>query len=853
MDSTGNVRGKSGQSRNPDLRDYWRIILRGRWYIITSFVVIVASTAFFTFTADPVYEASAKILVEESKFSTDISSLLSPLGMGSRNDLENRIEMIKSRPVLEGARDKLEANEQFVALYEARQDSRSLFSNVAKAVGMEGEETDSHLITPKELAERLTVRAIPDTDIIEIKATGGSPLEAKLVTNLIVEAYQEKDMTISRETTSSVRAFLAEQLDKVQAELEFSEEQAMEFQKQVGLELGKEGLQQKITQLMALYIQAKVELEDKRDQLEVINKLLDDVKKEIFGKEISGEGADIFLEIEDKLIQLKKFRADIAELEAERAQYIEEGNYVRAKELENEILQKKTSLEETTMAQFTAFDLLPQYEEAIQQQLNLHIEIEAYQNRVQILDDMLNTELEVLVKHGLELMRIERTVDVSKEIYILLRESFEKARISEAGELGGVQIVNWAEEPESPIKPKKKQNLILAALVGLTMGTGLSFLKEYLDNTYKTPKEIEEDLGIPILGSFFALSPREQGRGETEGSTLRQSMLARITRVNRDWAIFDAYAAIEAKLRYADPDRPLTTIAITSAVPEEGKSTVVANLGLVFSETGKKTLIVDADLRKSVVHRIFDIKGDVGLTNLALGEIDVAGAVKRPYLGEGRPVGRELEEILLSGQKVTPAQLQEAKRLQEKEASEKWDKARSLEQILLDKAFIDKKTLEESHAKQRKDLEGFHVLPPGTSPLNPADFLGSERVGGLIEALKSQFDMILFDTSPLRVAPDATLLCRKLDGVILVVEAGKTDKENVRNSVDELQQAGIRIIGIILNKVARPTGRYYGSRYGKYGYGYYGYGYGDRNQDGLGKGRKGKNKGKPAVVSQGVK
>lgn len=825
---TGNVGGRKDQARSPDLRDYWRIILRGRWYIVTSFVVIIASTAFFTFTADPVYEALARIIIEQGEFSADISELFSPLGIGSKNDLGNRMQVIRSRPVLQVACDKLEPNEQFVAL----RGNRSPLGNVAGEGGGGG----SHLITPGELAARLTVRTVSGTDLIEIKATGSSPLEAKLIANAIVDAYQEKDAAFSREALSSIKSFLAQQLEQVETELELSEEQVMEFQRQVGLELGQEGLRQKLTQLMALYIQAKVSFEDKKDQLEGIDKLLDDVRVEIFEKEIAKGGTDIILEIEDKLVQLRKFRADIAEMEAERAQHIEQGNYIKAQALVNEILQKKRSLEATTMIQFAAFELLPQYEDLIQKQLDLHIEIEAYKNRVQILEEMIAAELHVLVKHGLELMRFERNLDVSKEIYILLRENLERTKISEAGAVGAVRIVNWAEEPGSSISPKKKLNLILAALVGLTLGTGGAFLREYLDNTYKTVKEIEDDLGIPVLGAFFAITPSPPGK---EGDWLKQAL---ISRFDRDWASFDAYAAIEAKLRYADPDRPLRAIAVTSAVPEEGKSTMATNLSLIFSETGKKTLLVESDLRRPIVHRVFDLERDVGLTNVALGEIELDQALKRPYLGEGRPVGRELEEALLSRQKLTQSQLQQAKDLQEKEALEKEDEARSLEQILLDEGFIDEEALKEARAMQRKDLENFYVLAAGTSPLNPADFLGSESMGKLVEELESKFQVLVFDTSPVTVAPDASLLCRMLDGVILVVEARKTDKEVVRRAVDELQQAGARVIGIISNKMERPLGRYYRSYYRKYGYGYYGYGYGDRNQERLEKGGKGRTK-----------
>ena len=324
------------------------------------------------------------------------------------------------------------------------------------------------------------------------------------------------------------------------------------------------------------------------------------------------------------------------------------------------------------------------------------------------------------------------------------------------------------------------------------------------------------------MATLFSAVPRLRGKEKEQADVLRAASLARF---DREWAVFDTYAAIEAQLRYVDPDRPLRLIAVTSAVPEEGKTTVATNLGLISSETGRKTLIVDSDLRKGLIDRIFELEREKGLTNLALGEIELSEALKRPYLGEGRPAGRELDRALLTLQKITQSQLRKAKRLEEKEAVEKPGNARSLEQILIDEGFIDEETLEKVRAMQREKLENFYVLPAGTRPLNPGDFLGSKSMGNLVEELKSQFETIVFDTSPVTVAPDASLFCRMLDGVILVVEAGKTNKEAVKKAVEDLQQAGARVVGIILNKVEKPSSLYYG--YGKYGYSYgYGYGYG---------------------------
>ena len=779
--------------RGPNLRDYWRILVEGRWYIILSFVVVVVSTAFFTFTADPVYEASGRILVltNREKATGEESTLSVPTSLSGdvRNEVPNWIEMMTSRSALEKALALLRGDPQFVEL-------------------MAGQ---GELLSIEALKSRISVASIRGTDLIEVKATGGSPLEAELITNALFSAYLLLDTEITKTTLASVKEFLNTQLEKTEEALISAEEEFAQFRQECGLEMGFDHLEQLVTQLGQLKAEAEVELAEKQADLEVVNSRLERVEQDLLEGEVSLEDSTGGTTVTDQDIaaQLRHLQGEIKDLAGTRVQYLETGDYAQAQEIENRIVAREQTIEQLSQGRFEPFDLLPLHETLVQQQMELYVSIHSLRPRVEALQMRTDQEMEKLATCRLQYQRFERDIQINEDIYTMFREEYERARIADVGELGGIRMVGWAVEPGSPIKPTKKLNLILGALVGMTIGTGFAFLKEYLDNTYKTTKQVEQDLGIPSLGAVYLEGPKRSRKADRVRH-IRQHLISKLDAKD---PVVNAYIGIEASLRFASVDRPLKTLMVTSAIPEEGKSTLVANLGLVFSHTGRSTVIVDTDLRRPVFHRIFGLDRDVGLTSVALAETDLEQALVRPYVTpSGKAIGRGLAHLLLDDLgRISQDDLEEASRIERREHGR-----RSLEKILIDEGKLKPEDLEEALAKRSKGLENFHVLPSGPQPLNPTDFLGSKRVKALIEQLKERFEVVLFDSPPVTSVPDATMLSSQVDGTILVISAEDTSRAAVHHAVEQLNKAGANIIGMILNRARRSTARYYGGYYGYY-------------------------------------
>ncbi len=193
--------------------------------------------------------------------------------------------------------------------------------------------------------------------------------------------------------------------------------------------------------------------------------------------------------------------------------------------------------------------------------------------------------------------------------------------------------------------------------------------------------------------------------------------------------VAEAYRSLRTNLEFSSLDEPLRTMIVTSAAPEEGKSTVLANLAVVMAQAGKQVILVDCDLRRPVLHEIFGVSNHTGLTTALLDD----SAAELPLRDTG--------------------------------------------------------------------VSGLRLLPSGPQPPNPAELLGSRRMENLIQELREQADMVLFDAPPVIAVTDAAILASKVDGVLLVINAGVTRREHAQRAKAALDRVNARLVGTVLNNV----------------------------------------------------
>jgi len=322
--------------------------------------------------------------------------------------------------------------------------------------------------------------------------------------------------------------------------------------------------------------------------------------------------------------------------------------------------------------------------------------------------------------------------DLAWETYNTLARKLAEVEIASQAMGTEVRFAVPAIEPEFPVAPRKRLNTLLASVVGCMLAVGVAFLIEYLDDTIRTTDAVQA-LGLSTLGTL----PRFRFAEGDEGP---------IAAVRPRSPLAEAYRILRTKIQVAT-DRPLDTLLVTSANPFEGKSTVVANLGVVMAQAGLSVIVVDSDLRCPILHDIFGLPNKVGLSNALIAD----GPSHDGYL-------------------------------------------------------------------QTTQLQNLRVLTSGPLPPNPAELLGSRRMGRVIQQLKEEADVVLFDSPAVLAVADAALLAKQMDGVLLVVEAGATRREAALRAKEDLTRVGANLIGAVLNKLSpKGAGGYYYHYYSEEG------------------------------------
>jgi capsular exopolysaccharide synthesis family protein len=202
------------------------------------------------------------------------------------------------------------------------------------------------------------------------------------------------------------------------------------------------------------------------------------------------------------------------------------------------------------------------------------------------------------------LAQLQSTLDLYQSLYINLLGSLETVRLARLQNTPNIVQIEPATQPEEPIRPRPLMNMALAAAIGLMLAAGIVFLIEYLDDTLKTPEDVERVLGLPVLG--FVAEMRYKDRSAEEVYVSRQPRSP----------VSEAFRSLRTNLEFASVQKPIRTILVTSPGPAEGKTTVAVNLAGIFALSGKRVALLDADLRRPCVHRLLGLPNRDGLSNL---------------------------------------------------------------------------------------------------------------------------------------------------------------------------------------------------------------------------------------------
>ncbi len=348
---------------------------------------------------------------------------------------------------------------------------------------------------------------------------------------------------------------------------------------------------------------------------------------------------------------------------------------------------------------------------------------------------------------------------------LLLQDKHESLRILEATLDGDFKLLTHASEPGAPFTPQTKRDITLALVLGLVLGVGLAFLLEYLDKRIKDERTLEKVAGVPVLAGvpIVGRSWKSTGRGKRS--------LDIVGFAGDRSPLLESFRTLRSTLQYFNVDGDLRKILVTSGLPLEGKTVTTVNLGIALAMSGKRVIILEADLRRPMVHKYLGLDNEKGLSNLLAGTSSVPGVMQ-----------------LVAMDPLIPARARRGENGQPP--------------LVL-----------------RKNL---YCITSGPLPPNPTELLQSSRMEDVISELEGLADYVLIDTPPVLPVSDAVALAPRTDAVILVARLHSSTRGELEGVREVLDRTGARVIGVVAGGVKMRRSHYYRRGY-HYHYGGYGY------------------------------
>ncbi|MFC1532579.1 SPOR domain-containing protein [Thermodesulfobacteriota bacterium] len=420
--------------------------------------------------------------------------------------------------------------------------------------------------------------------------------------------------------------------------------------------------------------------------------------------------------------------------------------------------------------------------------LLLNLQVDNIEKRKIDLDkemEEVNRKTNLLMGKKLEFDRLKREVDSFRSMTALLEKKNQEALIRKAEKPEEVVIVKPALLPSTPINPPKTVATgAMGIFIGIVLGLVLAFIIETFDTSLGAIEDVEETLGAKVLGVIpetdakdIMASLKDKDPKELEKSSF-DSLINLVSHFAPKTMIAESFRALRTNIQFRDGDDKVKTIAITSTSPQEGKTLVSINLAISLAQAGLKTLLVGADLRKPTLAKAFGLENSPGLTDIVMGNYHWNDTVK------------------------------------------------TITDIIMGKMTMDE-------VMMTPGLDNLHIITSGPIPPNPAELIQSNRLMAFIKEAENEYDIVIFDSTPVLSTADAAILGTKVDGMFIVYRVGSVSRGLLKRTATSLEQVKCNIIGVILNGMKpdlSPDFQDYKA------YQYYAY-YGEEGKDGKHQGR----------------
>lgn len=745
------------------------------WFLIVGFISIFLARLYLR-RYTPIFRMSATVLIKEDRSLNNSNSIVDQLDLADSKNLDNEMEILKSRPLIEKVVDNLGltatywyegtnrdneiydqspikiasteilSGEPFFiqplvgnkyALMDQEKKLLGRFSYSEKVKSKYGKfrvSNKNFVATSETPAVKVTLqnrenvvneligaiqisRQKPKSTLVSLSIENAVPQKGKDILQNLLDEYTFTTLADkNREATNTLR-FIEERLKIVTSELGNVEQNVEQYRKSKGItDLSTEA---------NLFLDKVQENDSKLNEVDINLRVLDGVESYVTSNEV-GNIAPATLGVNDAV--LTSYIEQLSQLEAERsklAQTVQAGNpYL-----------------ETLTTQ------MRNVKQAIQENLkNQRNNLMVAKNSLTALNNRLEGTISTIPRKEREFLDIKRQAGVKENLYLLLLQKREETALSYASTVTDSRVVEPPYTIPGPIKPNKRQTYTYAFLIGLLIPAAVIYVRSSMRNTVQSKKEIEKKTGLRVFGEISIAPKNQEGHFIDLNSRSFISEQVRMIRSNMQYL-------------FTDEDKGLgRTLIVTSSTSGEGKSFVAINLAASLALLNKKVIILGLDLRKPKVNEYLEVSNKVGISNYLIGK-----------------------------------------------ASE--------DEIIQKTAFYQ-----------------VSIASSGPIPPNPSELIANNRIEGLIMSLRSRFDYIVIDTPPLSLVTDTILLAPFADATFYIVRHEKTPKQNL-NIIKELSsKKQFKSLSIIFNAVNYKNSSEYGYGYG-YGYGKSSY-YGNEEESG---------------------
>lgn len=453
-----------------DLREYLRVIWKRKYLIFILLIITVVCTYIIVNTLDPIYETSTTIMIQKSDSMQNVFSA-----------------------------DMFGFNQDKSSTYRLMLKTRRIISEVIRVLDLRDE--NGMYISPSSLQEKITVNSIPGSDLIEISMTDPNPQQAVEIVTTLVRVFQKENTQINQSAMASARVFIEKQVAKVKIELDIAEKDLLTYKEENNVILPAEEIKMNLDNL----IEAESLLSTTEVDINSIETSIIAIQSEMKNHD---EKIIVSTTISDNPL-IQKYQTQLTDLESRlsglKNKYTD--RHPEIINLQTQILRVQESLKKVIQKEIVSQteSTNPIYQSLYQTYINLETDKLAKQAKLASLEQLVQIEkdkLKNLPERELELVRLERVAKVTAEIYTMLITRLEEIKISEAMLTSDVYVVDSAYLPTVPIKPNKKMLILVAGFLAIFVGLGLTMLIEYMDSTIKTTEEIENLLGVPVIGSI---------------------------------------------------------------------------------------------------------------------------------------------------------------------------------------------------------------------------------------------------------------------------------------------------------------------------------------------------------------